>query len=323
MCWIARALRRLAGAGTCLVLVLGFAPGALAVGPFTHLILAEKVAPLAPGQAQDPVVRRALRLGALALDAGYYSDDTPGLGEAGHQVQPWRICRNLLESAQDDPQRAFALGCLSHALIDRLAHRELVNPLARGSYSQKPLDHKRVEWGLDCWHLARPENQWLWRVGDLQDPALREFWRAAVNQAWGVEVNPEHLDAALAAQTYEVWRLPRVFWLSGQTARPGVWWGNALGWALHDTLRPLTVAILRWRGDHLNEIAVLDARPARSRDIAKLNRLLDQAASQARGILAGGDWPEGDLDSDPACAAGDCPDLRAAQNWLRRLGATD
>jgi len=323
LCWIARRLRRLAGAGLGLVLLLGFAPGALAVGPFTHLILAEKIAPLAPDQARDPVVRQALRLGALALDAGYYSDATPGLGEAGHQVHPWRICQNLLDWAENDAQQAFALGYLSHALIDRMAHRELVNPLARGPYSQKPLDHKRVEWGLDCWQLSRPENQWLWRVGDLQDPALRESWRAAVNQAWGVEVAPEYLDAALAAQMHEVWRLPRVFWLSGQTTRPGAWWGNALGWTLHDTLRPLTVALLRWRGGYLNEIAVLDARPARPRDIAKLNRLLDQAASQAQAILAGGAWPEGELDSDPACAAGDCPDLGAAQKWLRGLGARE
>lgn len=323
MCWTASAIRWLARMGAGLALSLVLVSGAHAVGPFTHLILAEKIAPLAPDQASDPVVRQALRLGALAVDAGYYSDDTPGLGEAAHQVQPWLICRNLLEGAEDDPQRAFALGYLSHALIDRLAHRELVNPLAKGPFSRQPLDHKRVEWGLDCWYLARPENQWLWQVGELQSPSVRELWRAALNQAWGVDIAPEYLDTALAAEMHEVWRLPRVFWLSGQTTRPGVWWGNALGWALHDTLRPLTVAVLRWQGGHLNEIAVLDARPARPGDIAKLRRLLDQTVSQAQTILAGGAWPEGDLDADPNCAAGDCPDLRAAQTWLRGLGAME
>jgi len=302
-----------------LTFTLLWAGGAQAVGPFSHLILAERIAHLAPGQAADPAVRQALFLGALVLDAGYYPGGDSRLAEAGHNGAPWRVCQALLDLAQTPAQRAFALGYLSHALIDQAAHRELVNPLAGAAFSVSPLDHKRVEWGLDCWWLGQPAHAWLWQAAGLASPEGLELWRRGLERAYGARLAPQLLTAAVAAELKTVDELPLIFQLSGQTRRPDAWLGNALGWLLGLTARPLAVGYMRWRGGYMNEIAVLDARPATPADAANLERLMAGVVERLPGLLAGGELPTGNLDSDAACETGGCPDTEAAKAWLAGL----
>jgi hypothetical protein len=76
---------------------------------------------------------------------------------------------------------------------------------------------------------------------------------------------------------------------------------------------------MRWRGGYMNEIAVLDARPATPADAANLERLMAGVVERLPGLLAGGELPTGNLDSDAACETGGCPDTEAAKAWLAGL----
>lgn len=321
----ARGLTWLMGLAAGLVWVLVCAGGAWAVGPFSHLILAQRLAPLIPGDAAAPEVRQALNLGAIALDAGYYPGGDSRLAEAGHNLAPWSVCRALLDLAQTPAERAFAIGYLSHAIIDQAAHRELVNPLTGAAFSVNPLDHKRIEWGLDCWWLSQPGNDWLWQAAATRpgSPAGLALWQRALGRAYGVRLDPRVLGTAVAAELKTVGELPLIFQLSGQAQRPGAWLGNGLGWVLGWSARPLAVGYMRWRGGYMNEIAILDARPALPADVANLERLMAGVQVRVADILAGGGLPAGNLDADPACEAGGCVNTEAAKAWLAGLPRAD
>ena len=294
----------------------GAAGGALALGPFTHLVLARQLEN--PALAAEPSWRRALYAGALAPDAGYYPGGEDSLAQAAHLLGPWEICRALADLAATPEERAFALGYASHALLDRLGHAELVNRLAGRPYSADPLNHKRVEWGLDCRLLSEPGNQWLWTVQADSRGGLG-LWRRALERVYGKRVPAEVLERSLAAELAEVWRLPRIFWLSGQAERPGAWLGNSAGWLLGHSLRPLAVSLLAWRGGYINERAVLDARPARPEDLRGLEEILGRVAARVRDSAAIVDPPLGNLDADPACDREACAGAVQARAWLRGL----
>lgn len=311
-------LAALALAG-CLAWQLLCPQGAQALGPFTHLVLARQLAE--PSWTNVPAVMSALYAGALAPDAGYYPGAQEELAQAAHLVKPWDMARALVDLAATDQERAFALGYLSHALLDRLGHETLVNRLSGRPFSADPLNHKRVEWGLDCWLLSQPEHQWLWEAG-ADSPAGLDLWARAWQRAHGVKVPRELLRKAMLAELREVRRLPRVFWLSGQAKRPEAWAGNGLGWLMNYSLRPAAVRVMAWRGGYMNEQAVLSARPAQARDIADLDALLDQVAQRIRGAGQGAPPPQGNLDADPACREQACPEARQALAWLEGLAKT-
>jgi len=119
-----------------------------------------------------------------------------------------------------------------------------------------------------------------------------------------------------------VHRLPRIFWLSGQTQRPEAGAGNALGWLLGRSLRPAAVGLLAWQGGYVNERAVLSTRPAQPQDVASLASLLDQVAGLSRQAGQGQQMPLGNLDADPACDDEACPGARVARAWLQDLAKT-
>lgn len=308
-------LAALALAG-CLAWQLLCPQGAQALGPFTHLVLARQLAE--PVWADQPAVMAALYAGALAPDAGYYPGAQEELAQAAHLVKPWDMARALMDLAATDEERAFARGYLSHALLDRLGHESLINRLSGRPFSQDPLNHKRVEWGLDCWLISQPRHQWLWEVA-ADSPAGLDLWARAWQRTHGVKVPRELLHQAMAAELNEVRRLPRVFWLSGQAKRPGGWAGNGLGWLMDYSLRPAAVGFMAWRGGYMNERAVLSARPAQARDIADLEALLGQVARRTREAGQGALLPDGNLDADPACHEQACPEARQALRWLEGL----
>ncbi len=316
-----RAPRRLAWLALCLCLLgqLALAQGVMALGPFSHLVLARQIAE--PAWLGQPKLLAALQAGALAPDAGYYPGAQESLAEAAHLVHPWTVVTALLDLAATEEERAFARGYLSHALLDRLGHESLINRLSGRPFSADPLRHKRVEWGLDCWLLSQPHNQWLWEVA-ADSPAGLDLWGRALRRAYGVTVPRQVLEQAMAAELYEVHRLPRVFWLSGQTARPDAWAGNALGWLLGHSLRPAAVSYMTWRGGYMNERAVLSARQPQPDDLDSLMDLLSQVAQRTRQAGQGGGLPTGNLDADAACQGEACPAAQEARAWLRGLAKT-
>lgn len=326
MSWTARPSRaqpaaRLAGVLLlALLLASGLARPAWALGPFCHLVLAQELAE--PAWQGQPQVMAALYAGAVAPDAGYYPGAEDALAEAAHLLRPWAVVRALLDLAQTPEERAFALGYLSHALLDRLGHESLINRLSGKPFSGDNLTHKRIEWGLDCWLLSQPANQWLLQAS-TQSAAGLDLWQRALARAYGAQVPLATLEQAMAAERAELKRLPTIFWLSGQSPRPGAWAGNGLGWLLGHGPRPLALRFMAWRGGYMNERAVLDARPPQPQDLADLQALLAQVADRARAARAGAQLPQGNLDADPGCASPDCPDLATARRWLLGLGSRE
>jgi len=319
-----RRLRRLCMAGfTALALALICAQGALAVGPYSHLRFARELWPQAASAVGLDSQRRdlltAFFAGALAPDAPYYPGAEDRLATLVHVVRPWDFCRALIELAQTPQDKAFALGWLSHALLDQSTHSQLVNRLAKGVYNHDRLLHKQIEWGLECWLLAQPESAWLWNPPVDVRAGLR-LWASALAKVYGGRVPESMLLQAQEAQMKEVARLPYVWWWSGRLEREDHGLVNALGWAIGETLRPAYVAWLTWRDQDLNVRAVLSPRPPEAQDTLDLAALMHAEQSRFLTVLAGGAWPAGGLDADPACVDEACPEGRNALAWLRSPG---
>lgn len=310
---------------TLLLLLALLAPAApaWAVGPFSHFTFCQKLWPalsvrLGHTQAQRDKLWPVFLAGAIAHDAGYYPGAEGNLSNAMHLIKPWRVTQAMLALAQNPGEWAFALGWLSHALLDIRTHRDLVNAFTGGPYSQTMLAHKQFEWGLDCWLLARPQGGWLWQAPLDWQPGLA-LWQRVLAKVYGRRVDREVLEQAMRAHQKQVRQLPYVFWLSGRLERQGRWAGNALGWVLGHSARPLYVAWLGWRNKDLDARAVLTARWPSPQDQHGLLSAMELTAGDLNQALAGGPWPQGSLDADPACEAGDCGPVKQARQWLDSL----
>lgn len=319
MSWTAPKIRILLAA----LLLLGLAAPAEALGPFSHFSFAKRLWPrLGPQLSADPAARQKLwphfLAGSIALDAAYYPGAESSLAYAIHLIKPWELTRALLALARTPSEKAFALGWLSHALLDLRSHRDLVNAFTKGPFSQNKLLHKRFEWGLDAWLLAQPQGAWLWEAPLAWEPDLG-LWQRALAQVHGRRVPQEVLATAMQAHRKEIKRLPYVFWLSGQIDRPGRWAGNALGWVLGHSARPLYVWWLTWRDKDMDVRAVLSARPPTPQDLGGLRRVMGLSGEDLARVLDHGPWPTGSLDADQTCARGDCPDAKKARAWLASL----
>jgi hypothetical protein len=287
-----------------------------ALGPFSHLLLARQLEPLAGVGPDGPEpLRQALYAGALAPDAGYYPGADEELADAAHHLDPGGFGRAMWELARTPEERAFAIGWLSHMALDLDGHGGLVNPIVGAAFSADPLNHKRAEWGLDCRVLARPDQAWQWDI-KIASPAGLALWERALEKVHGARVGREPLERAFASLMNEVARLPYVFWRFGLLERPGHVWGNALGWAVGHSARPALVRLMEWHGGYVNERAVLGARRPSAPEETVWRDVLARAGRQVGQAVGGGPWPQGDLDVDPACAGEACPAAAAARAWL-------
>ncbi len=306
-----------------LVLLLAAAQGAHAVGPYSHLRFARALWPqAAPALGLDPGrsdLLPALYAGALAPDAGYYPGAEPRVATLVHVVRPWAFCRALLERASTPADKAFALGWTSHALLDLHTHGELINRLAGGVYNHDRLLHKQIEWGLECWLLEQPASAWLWDP-PVDPRAGLDLWARTLGEVYGGRVSRGLLLRAQRSQLQEVARLPYVWWWSGRLARRGHWVVNTLGSLIGATLRPAYVAWLTWRQTDLDVRAVLAPRLPAPQDTRDLMAIMGRTQAELLGLLAGGRWPQGGLDADPACQGEECPEGREALQWLRDPG---
>ncbi|BEQ15390.1 zinc dependent phospholipase C family protein [Desulfoferula mesophila] len=321
MSWTGRSLVGL------LLLAAFLAPAAPAeaVGPFSHFTFCRALWPsLSTRLGLDPSQAKRLwpgfLAGAIAHDAGYYPGGESNLAYAVHLLRPWQLTRAMLALARNSGEQAFALGWLSHALLDLRAHRDLVNAFTQGPYSEHMLAHKQFEWGLDCWLLARPQGAWLWEA-PLDWRAGLGLWQRAVATVYGRLVPRSVLEQAMLAHQKQVRQLPYVFWLSGRLERPGRWAGNALGWVLGHSARPLYVAWLTWRDQDLDARGVLTARWPLPQDQRGLLTAMAQSAQELNQVLAGGAWPQGTLDADPGCEEQGCDQAKQARKWLDSLPA--
>ena len=271
------------------------------MGPFTHIIFARRILPeltvregWPPGEAS---LRSALEAGALAPDGGYYPGGAPSLARAAHLDRPWEFCRALLDLAASDHERAFALGWLSHALLDLRGHAGLVNPAAGSAFSADPLAHKRVEWGLERWVLSQPENQRLWRLEPQAEPGLA-LWVRALEKVYGARLDPAIPRQAQAAQIRALKRLPVLWRWVGGLQRPGRSLGNALGRLTGAVLRPILRAWFRPGPANIDQRAILFPRRPRPEDQERWEEVLGLAARELTAILDGGAWPQGGLDAE-------------------------
>ena len=268
--------------------------------------------------AESPTLAANLYAGAIAPDAGYYPGAQTNLARLAHLVKPWDFVATLVAQAETPEEKAFALGWLTHAYVDRIGHRDLVNPAVGGAYSARTLAHKRLEWGLDCLVLEDPAHAWLWSPDVAPQPGLA-LWQRAFAQTYGRRPAKELLGAAMAAELKEVQRLPRVWWYSGRLARPDCWFGNALGWLVGVTLRPAYVWHLEATGGDIDRLAVISPTVPGPRELAIWGDLLAEGPARVGELLRAKNWPVETLDMDPACEGKSCAQAEEARAWLETL----
>lgn len=305
---------------------LTFAQGALATGPFSHILFARQLWPKAAASVgldpQRTDLLPALYAGAIAPDAPYYPGAESRLATLVHEVRPFDVCQALLDMAQTPQEKAFALGWVSHALLDVGGHGELVNRLAKGPYNQNRLLHKQIEWGLDCWILMQPEYAWLWDP-QVEAKAGLSLWARALQKAYGGNVPESMLLTAQHSELKTIGELPYAWWWTGRLERPGHGVINFLGWLIGETLRPAYVSWLTWRDKDLDVRAVLSPRKAEPQDAKDLLSIMKQEEGNLLKNLAGAPWPTVSLDVDPSCGNEGCKDGREALEWLRSRGSKD
>jgi hypothetical protein len=73
---------------------------------------------------------------------------------------------------------------------------------------------------------------------------------------------------------------------------------------------------MAWHGGYMNERAVLDARRPSAPEETVWRDVLARAQGEIAQAIAGGPWPTGDLDVDPACLGEACPAAAEARAWL-------
>lgn len=173
-------------------------------GVTLHLLLADRVvhrwralASGAPFDIEDATALNAFHLGAIGPDLGYFPGGCRVLSDLAHCVRTGVLARVLLRSARTLPERAFALGWLTHFLADRAIHPWIgrgVGELTAGSRtrfvdgSSNPLAHLRVEMGLDAWFAERHPHLRRRRLSPVFGPENVAFLVRAYAVTYGVRI---------------------------------------------------------------------------------------------------------------------------------------
>lgn len=300
------------------MLVLTAGP-AQAVGPFEHLEFVRGLWPEAASKLgladKAEALLPAAYAGALALNAGHYLPGGAPLADAVHIIKPVELAEAMLRLAVTDEDKAFAVGWLASVNLDRLTYPSILNALAAGPRTAKPLRHLRMQWGLECQRLEAPGSAWMWSLALKVDVGL-ELWQKAMAEVYGAKVPLEFLAKAQKAQAVEVRRMPEFFWLTGQLWRPGGIWGNLLGQSVNSSLRPAALAWLRWSGAAPRLATMLDADRSLALGQEMTGQLKSLAAAQVLAVLGGAKLPRGNLYAVPACNNGGCPAAQRAAQWL-------
>ncbi len=303
-----------------MILVLTAGP-AYAVGPFSHLNFARSLWPQAAQKLgladKAEALLPVLYAGAMAPNAGYYLAGGDPLAEAVHIIKPVVLAETMMALAASDEEKAFALGWLAAINLDRLMYPSILNALAAGPYTMKPLEHLKIQWGMECRLLESPGAEWLWTAAPRLGAGL-DLWSKAMAQVYQAKVPRKFLARAQAAQVEEVKRLPEFFWLTGQLQRPDGFWGNLLGRSVRNSLRPAMLAWLRWSGGSPRLATLLEADSSLTLGREMTRQLISLGRAQVLAVLDGAKLPRGNLYADPACNNGGCPPARRAAQWLAK-----
>jgi hypothetical protein len=122
--------------------VFGLARPALAWGPSVHLWIGDQV--LEGAAAALPVVAALLRRHARSFLYGSLAPDFEvGKGSTGHEAHNhnWSTGRRLLERAESESGRAFALGYMAHLAADVIGHNHFVPNHLYRTFGSKKLGH--------------------------------------------------------------------------------------------------------------------------------------------------------------------------------------
>ncbi len=165
-------------------------------GPFTHLIFAKQIAANYPHTIDWKRHFGSFALGAIAMDSGYMQTKDSFAADLAHTVGSLQLARTLLHRADNPSDHAFALGWISHAILDRHSH-PIINAHAGNlsgtdhpiSYADNAPLHAAVELGIDaCWIDQLPTVPYR----DLQQqiPSASPLLSAAYANTYGIEFPP-------------------------------------------------------------------------------------------------------------------------------------
>lgn len=106
--------------------------------------------------------------GSILQDLGYYPHGSEQFSDMAHYVRTGIFIKNLVQESQNLNELAFALGALSHYVVDAYVHRNATNiaepklypkmekkfgPVV--TYEDDPIDHLKTEFGFDVLEVAR------------------------------------------------------------------------------------------------------------------------------------------------------------------------
>lgn len=172
-------------------------------GLFTHCILARKLIDVIQSKKGEQAIPSSFFLGALAPDAGYMRTNAHFYADLAHNIGSSRLAKNLLEIANTESDYAFALGWVSHAILDRFSHpiinsqsarvRGTVSPI---TFAENPNLHSYVEMGIDA--------AWIHTIPNLDDrdlkaeiPSISQLIEKAYSLTYGIKLPANEFQKSL------------------------------------------------------------------------------------------------------------------------------
>jgi hypothetical protein len=158
-----------------------------------------------PFDLGDPAALNAYYHGAVGPDLGYFPGGWRVLSDLSHCVRTGALTRALMRGARTELERAFALGWLTHVLADRDIHPWIGRGVGehltgdRGRFvdaSSRPLEHLRVEMGVDAWFAARHPTVRARRLQPAFDEVGVGFLVGAYARTYGVAIPAERFLAS-------------------------------------------------------------------------------------------------------------------------------
>lgn len=156
-------------------------------GHVLHIEIAHRVRSLLP---EGEEVGQALYLGAIAPDMGLLPGGDPLISDLAHYVDTGSLAKQLVRSASDEIQRAYAWGWITHLLADVGLH-PTINESAGVSWAHSPAEHMKAEFGVDFDRLARSGGLARLRLGARPDP---KYLCRALAEVYGVGFDEGRVD---------------------------------------------------------------------------------------------------------------------------------
>ena len=143
-------------------------------GLFTHLIFAKQIAADSPHTVDSKRHFAPFALGAIATDSGYFQTEDCFTADLAHTVGSLQLARSLLKLADNPSDRAFALGWISHAILDSHSH-PIINAHSGNlsgvdhpvTYAENAPLHAAVELGID--------SDWIDEIPAVPLPSLKQW----------------------------------------------------------------------------------------------------------------------------------------------------